>query len=61
MTTLKAIRAKCLDCSCFSAHEVNLCPVKKCPLYEFRMGRNPKRAGKGPKVPAFLKNKPTHA
>lgn len=36
---LKAIRAKCLDCSGGSAQEVRLCPVKDCPLFAYRMGR----------------------
>lgn len=38
---LKAIRAKCLDCSNQSPYEVNLCPVERCPLYPFRLGKNP--------------------
>ena len=41
MTPIKAIRAKCLDCSNGSAYEVKLCPIKRCPLYEFRFGKNP--------------------
>ena len=40
---LKAIRAKCLDCSGGHPKEVRLCPVKACQVYEFRMGRNPRR------------------
>lgn len=40
---LKAIRAKCLDCSCGSSNEVKLCPVTKCALYPFRFGKNPYR------------------
>lgn len=42
MTPMKAIRAKCLDCMCGSAHEVRLCPVTKCPLYVYRFGKRPK-------------------
>ena len=38
---IKAIRAKCLDCSCGSSHEVKQCPAEKRPLYPFREGRNP--------------------
>ena len=38
---LKAIRAKCLDCCCDSANEVKLCTAAKCPLHEFRFGKNP--------------------
>ena len=42
LTPIKAIRAKCLDCSYGQAQEVRLCPLKKCPLYPYRMGRRPK-------------------
>lgn len=41
LTPIKAIRAKCLDCSNGSAHEVKLCPVTRCPLYPYRLGKNP--------------------
>jgi len=41
---LKAIRAKCLDCSGGSHAEVADCLVKSCALYPFRMGKNPWRA-----------------
>ena len=44
VSPLKAIRLKCLDCSCGSSNEVKLCPVVKCPLYPFRDGRDPFRA-----------------
>jgi hypothetical protein len=44
---LKAIRAKCLDCSGGSQAEVRLCEIQDCPLYPYRMGHNPARAGKG--------------
>ena len=47
ITPLKAIRLKCLDCCCGSAHEVKLCTTEKCPLYLFRLGKNPNRAGIG--------------
>lgn len=40
---LKAIRAKCLDCVCYQNNEVKLCPSENCPLYPFRMGKNPFR------------------
>lgn len=40
---LKAIRAKCLDCSCWQVNEVRLCSHEKCALYPFRMGTNPYR------------------
>jgi hypothetical protein len=41
-TPMKAMRAKCLDCSCQQPKEVRLCTVKKCPLWPYRMGRRPK-------------------
>ena len=44
ISSLKAIRLKCLDCSCGSTNEAKLCPVTKCPLYPFREGRDPFRA-----------------
>lgn len=49
MTPLKAIRAKCLDCVCGQANEVKLCPCEDCPLWQYRFGHNPKRAGIGGK------------
>lgn len=42
LTPIKAIRAKCLDCSCGSFKEVRLCPCKKCALYPYRFGHRPK-------------------
>lgn len=44
MPVLKAIRAKCIDCSGGSRAEADACLVKTCALYPFRMGRNPWRA-----------------
>ena len=41
LTPMKAIRAKCLDCSGGNPNEVKLCPVEKCSLYPFRLGKNP--------------------
>ena len=43
LTPLKAIRLKCLDCSGDSADEVRKCVIPHCPLYPFRLGRNPFR------------------
>lgn len=40
---MKAIRRKCIDCSCGSSNEVKLCPVKNCPLYDYRFGKDPHR------------------
>lgn len=41
----KVIRAKCLDCSCGNPYEVAKCPVERCPLWPWRMGKNPYRKG----------------
>ena len=45
MTPMKAIRLKCLDCCCGSSTEVKLCPAQDCPLWAYRSGHNPARAG----------------
>lgn len=42
LTPMKAIRAKCLECSSGSYQEVALCPVKTCALYAYRSGHRPK-------------------
>lgn len=42
-TPIKAIRAKCLECSCGSSMEVRMCQVTECPLYEYRFGHRPKK------------------
>ena len=42
-TPIKAIRAKCLDCSGDSSHEVRQCPILDCALHPFRQGKNPNR------------------
>ena len=39
--SLKAIRARCLDCSGNSFAEVRRCKHDTCPLHPFRMGHNP--------------------
>ena len=49
LTPLRAIRAKCLDCSGWSTYEVKSCPMVNCPLYGYRDGHNPKRKGIGNK------------
>ena len=41
LTPMKAIRAKCLSCTCDQPKEVRLCPIVKCPLYVYRFGRRP--------------------
>lgn len=41
LTPLKAIRAKCLECSCGQVVEVRLCVLHDCALYPYRMGHRP--------------------
>ena len=38
---LKAIRQNCIECCGGSKHEVKLCTIITCPLYDFRFGKNP--------------------
>ena len=47
LTPLRAIRANCLECSGDNQAEVRLCVIPTCPLYPYRMGHNPARAGQG--------------
>lgn len=44
---LKVIRRKCYDCSEGSVSEIAKCPVQRCDLFPFRMGRDPNPARKG--------------
>ena len=44
MNPMRAIREKCLDCSCQQPMEVKECTVKTCALHPFRMGKNPYRS-----------------
>jgi hypothetical protein len=46
-TPLRAIRLKCLDCSNNQPLEVKNCTITDCPLYCYRLGKNPKRKGMG--------------
>jgi hypothetical protein len=34
---LQAIKEKCLECSGHCIEEIIQCPVKDCPLYEYRL------------------------
>lgn len=43
ITPMKAIRAKCLDCCAGQYSEVKMCTCTTCPLYDFRLGKNPNR------------------
>lgn len=46
ITPMKAIRAKCIDCSCGEKKEVRLCPIEWCPLWPYRMGKRPAKDAK---------------
>jgi len=46
-TPIKAIRAKCLDCTNGQNIEIRLCSITDCPLWEYRMGRRPKKDSEG--------------
>lgn len=47
ITPMRAIRAKCLDCSGGYSNEVASCPITDCPLYSYRDGHNPTLKGRG--------------
>ena len=42
LTPMRAVRYKCLDCCCEMTKEVELCPVRDCPLWPYRLGKYPK-------------------
>jgi hypothetical protein len=44
---LKVIREKCIDCSGDSLAELRYCPVTRCALHPYRMGRDPFAPPKG--------------
>jgi len=50
--SVKTIRKFCLECMGESRKLVAECDTD-CVLHSYRFGRNPKRAGMGPKIPAF--------
>lgn len=39
---LRAMRMKCLDCTCHQPAEVKACRIRNCALWPYRMGRFPK-------------------
>ena len=41
LSVMDAIRRKCLDCCGFQQAEVAACPITRCALWPYRMGRNP--------------------
>ena len=45
LTPVKAIKKYCYDCSGGSKKEIRECVITDCPLYVYRMGKNPNRKG----------------
>ena len=43
-TPIKAIRKKCLDCTCGHVKEVRLCQAVECALWPYRFGHRPDKA-----------------
>lgn len=60
LTPIKAIRAKCLNCTCYQPSEVRNCQNEDCSLHPYRMGHHPKLSGRGPSNP-FKNKKPVAA
>ncbi len=48
--TLRRIRAYCLWCCLEQRHEVRLCPATKCPIWEYRFGKRPKKGVSLPEI-----------
>lgn len=43
LTPIKAIRAKCKDCTNNQYLEIRECKLKNCSLWPYRMGKRPKK------------------
>jgi len=41
LTPVKAIRHKCMECSNWQYIEVKTCQMDDCPLFPYRLGKNP--------------------
>jgi hypothetical protein len=46
MPMLKVIRVKCLDCASGQPGQVRNCAITACPLWPYRMGKNPFAVGR---------------
>ena len=57
LTPIKAIRAKCLDCTNNQYTEVKDCQMTKCSLYPYRLGKRPKKDADNKKVDKTTKIK----
>ena len=45
LSIMKAIKAQCFECTGYEIEETKNCTDKKCNLYPYRMGKNPKNKG----------------
>ncbi len=43
LTPIKAIRAKCMDCTCNQPTEIRECRITSCALWPYRMGKRPSK------------------
>lgn len=43
LTPIRAIRTKCLQCTCGQIAEIRQCNISDCALYPYRMGHRPKQ------------------
>ena len=50
-TALRAIKAKCLECSGGVRKEVGQCPIEECPLWAYREGRDMNKVRHGAMPP----------
>jgi len=55
LSQMRAMRAKCLDCACYSSMEVDNCPSTACTLYPYRFGKTPKGFKKIKNIEPFLR------
>ncbi len=58
-TPIKAIRAKCLECSNYQPKEVRNCLIIDCPLFPYRFGKNPNRKGIRKNIGSFSQKQST--
>lgn len=42
-TPIRAIREKCLDCTCDQIKEIRECPTTECSLWPYRMAKRPSK------------------
>ncbi|PKN68056.1 MAG: hypothetical protein CVU57_00030 [Deltaproteobacteria bacterium HGW-Deltaproteobacteria-15] len=55
LTPVTAIQAHCRECFAWELEEVKKCTDPMCPLYAFRLGKNPCRRGIGGRPKRKLK------